>query len=177
MKRTSLMIVTFGLLLFAQSALADWTPAKRLTWSSIDTAVPKIAVDSSGGLHVVWHSSGPYMIYYKASADGGETWTQSRRLTWNPSNSGWPAIAVDSSGNLHVVWNDDMPGNAEIYYKKSTDGGVTWASQKRLTWTSDESYSPEVVIDSLGHLHVIWCDFTSGNGEIYYKSSSDMGVT
>jgi hypothetical protein len=177
MRRAGRMLAVFGFFLFAQVAQADWTPAKRLTWSSVDNAFPKIAVDSSGGLHVVWHSSGPYAIYYKASADGGEIWTPTRRLTWNPGNSGWPAIAVDSSDNLHVVWNDDMPGNAEIYYKKSTDGGAAWTLQKRLTWTSDYSESAAIAVDSSDNLHVVWSDYTPGNCEIFYKSSSDVGVT
>jgi BNR repeat-containing family member len=177
MRRAGRMLAVFGFFLFAQVAQADWTPAKRLTWSSVDNAFPKIAVDSSGGLHVVWHSSGPYIIYYKASADGGANWTLTRRLTWNPGNSGWPAIAVDSSDNLHVVWNDDMPGNAEIYYKKSTDGGVAWTLQKRLTWTSDYSESAAIAVDSSDNLHVVWWDYTPGNCEIFYKRSSDVGVT
>jgi len=177
MKRIGPMMTALGLFLCAQLAQADWIAAKRLTWSSVDTAVPKIAVDSSGGLHVVWHSSGPYAIYYKTSADGGETWTPGRRLTWNPGNSGWPAIAVDSSDNLHVVWNDDMLGNAEIFYKKSTNSGVAWTTDKRITWTSDYSESPAIAVDSSDTLHVVWWDFTPGNCEIFYKSSSDMGVT
>ena len=163
------MMTALGLFLCAQLAQADWIAAKRLTWSSVDTAVPEIAVDSSGGLHVVWHSSGPYAIYYKTSADGGEIWTPGRRLTWNPGNSGWPAIAVDSSDNLHVVWNDDMLGNAEIFYKKSTNSGVAWTTDKRITWTSDYSESAAIAVDSSENLHVVWCGSTPGNCEIFTK--------
>ena len=55
-------------------------------------------------------------------------WTPAQRITWNSGASESPALAVDSLGNLHVVWNDDTPGNEEIYYKMSKDGGTSWTA-------------------------------------------------
>jgi hypothetical protein len=96
-------------------------------------------------------------------------WTTAKRLTWNSGSSWYPGIAVDTSGNLHVVWDDDTPGNREIYYKKSTDGGSTWMPSQRLTRNSGGSGLPAIAVDSSGNLHVVWCDGTPGNAEIYYK--------
>jgi len=92
-----------------------------------------------------------------------------KRLSWTSGVSFSPVIAVDSSDNLHLVWDDDTPGNFEIYYKKSTDGGATWTANKRLTWTSSYSWNPSVAVDSSGNVHVVWEDDTPGNWEIYYK--------
>jgi len=97
-----------------------------------------------------------------------QTWQATKRLTWNSGYSEFPSIATDSSGNIHVVWDDYTPGNYEIYYKKSTDGGATW-SIKRLTWNSGGSCDPTIAIDSSGNIHVVWKDNTPGNLEIYYK--------
>jgi len=96
-------------------------------------------------------------------------WMTSQRLTWNSGNSGYPAIAVDDSGRIHVVWHDFMPGNWEIYYRKSADGGSTWMTKQRLTWNSGGSVFPDIAVDSSDDLHVVWFDYTPGNGEIYYK--------
>jgi hypothetical protein len=85
-------------------------------------------------------------------------WTTSQRLTWNSGWSQYPAIAVDSLGDLHVVWADSTPGNSEIYYEKSTDGGSAWATSQRITWTSGFSHVPAIAVDSLGNLHVVWHD-------------------
>ena len=68
-----------------------------------------------------------------------------------------------------MVWYDDTPGNSEIYYMKSTDGGATWTTAQRLTWTSGYSADPAVAADSSGNLHVVWQDDLPGNNEIYYK--------
>jgi hypothetical protein len=108
---------------------------------------------------------GLFLFVQAAQAD----WTQAKRLTWNSGYSSWPAIAVDTTGNLHVVWMDDTPGNREIYYKKSTDGGSTWMPSQRLTWNSGWSAYPGIAVDSSGNLHVVWDDYTPGNSEIYYR--------
>jgi len=179
MKSNGLTIAALGFFLFTQGAQADWTAARRLTWNSGISVNSTIAVDPSGNLHVLWNDNTPGNpeIYYKKSTDGGSTWASSQRLTWT-SGSWGPAIAVDPSGNLHVVWHDDTPGKQEMYYKKSTDGGSTWASSQRLTWTSGRSYCyPAIAVDSLGNLHIVWADNTPGNEEIYYTKSTNAGAS
>jgi hypothetical protein len=63
----------------------------------------------------------------------------SKRLTSTTGSSASPAIAVDSSGRIHLAWQDNTPGNYEIYYKKSTDGGLNWTTSQRLTFTSGQA--------------------------------------
>ncbi len=158
---------------------STWGATKRITWNSGGSVHPAIAIDSNNNLHVVWHdwTPGNPEIYYKRSTDGGSTWSPTKRLTWNSSSSRYPAIAIDSNNNLHVVWEDSIPGNSEIYYKRSTDGGSTWGATKRLTWTSGDSAYPAIAIDSNNNVHVVWHDLTPGNAEIYYKMSTDGGST
>jgi hypothetical protein len=86
-------------------------------------------------------------------------------------------MTVTSSGDIHVVWDDDTPGNKEIYYRKSTDGGDTWTASKRITWTPGASLSAAIAIDPTGYLHVVWYEDVSGNKEIYYSQSTDGGVS
>jgi BNR repeat-like domain len=177
MKRTVLILLAAGLIFSVLEAQAQWTPAKRLTWTSGESYNPAIAVDSSGHLHMVWYdyTAGNGEIYYKRSEDGGESWSTSKRLTWTSGDSHYPAIAIDSLGHLHVVWEDYTPGNDEIYYKKSEDGGNSWAASKRLTMNSGYSQYASVAVDSLGRLHVVWQDSTPGYYKIYYKKSTDGG--
>jgi len=178
MKKMNVVLLAIGLTLFVQAAPAQWTAAKRLTWNLGNSENPVIAVGPSGHLHVVWWDTTPghYEIYYTKSTDGGANWKPSQRLTWT-DNSSIPAIAVDSLGQLHVVWCNNSPGNGEIYYKKSTDGGATWSPNQRLTWTSGQSLMPAIVVDPFDYLHVVWSDNTSTNYEIYYRRSTDGGAT
>jgi len=172
--------LVLGLLgLCAGIARADWTAAKRLTWTPGASNSAAIAIDSMGRLHVVWNDGTPgnYEIYYKKSTNGGSTWTTTQRLTWTAEDSYGPAIAVDLSDRIHVVWEDATPGDYEVYHKRSTDGGETWSTSKRLTWLAGQSRSPKTAVDSSGLLHVAWCDDTPGDYEIYHKKSTDGGVS
>jgi len=147
---------------------ATWT-SKRLTYNSGSSAHPAIAIDSSDNLHVVWDDSTPGTgeIYHKKSTDGGATWT-TKRLTYNSGGSYYPSISVDSSDNLHAAWHDYTPGNSEIFYKQSTNGGSTWTT-KRLTYNSGNSGIPAIAIGANDHIHVVWQDDSPGDFEIYYK--------
>jgi len=179
MKRTVPMVAALGLFLFAQAAQADWTPAKRLTWTSGKSSVPAAAADSNGAVHIVWEDNTPgnSEIYYKRSPDGGTTWTAAQRLTWNSGESIFPAIAIDPGNTIHVVWQDSTPGIDEIYYTRSSDGGLTWSAVRRLTWTSGSSGGPNIAIDSSPAIHIVWMDYTPSNYEVYYTNSMDAGLT
>jgi hypothetical protein len=157
----------------------SWSGIKRLTWNSTWSYSPAISLDSSNNIHIVWHDYTPGNpdIYYKRSTDGGITWGGTKRLIWTSGNSFNPAIAVDSSDNIHLVWLDDTPGNLEIFYKKSTDGGITWGGAKRLTWNAGTSLSPAIAVDSSDNIHLVWYDYTPGDSEIFYKRSTNGGMS
>ncbi|OGW52571.1 MAG: hypothetical protein A2Y81_02475 [Nitrospirae bacterium RBG_13_43_8] len=155
-----------------------WTTNERLTWNTGYSQSPAIAVDGSN-IYVVWYdyTPGNYEIYFKKSDDGGTTWTKNMNLTNNESYSFLPAVAVDGS-NIYVVWYDETPGNPEIYFKKSDDGGTTWTTNERLTNNYGYSYVPAIAVDGQ-NIYVVWENYllTPANYEIYFKKSEDGGVT
>jgi hypothetical protein len=158
---------------------ASWSNGRRLTWTAGASHRPQIAADSLGHLHVVWseETAGGWEMYYKKSTNGGDSWLASKRITWTNGASAYGKIAADSSNRLHVIWKEETAENAEIFYKKSTDNGETWATNKRLTWNSGDSYSPAMAMNSSGVIHIVWGDNTPGNFEIYFKKSADGGDT
>jgi hypothetical protein len=77
---------------------------------------------------------------------------------------------VASGPNVHIVWWDNRDGNYEIYYKRSTDQGITWEPDLRLTNDGSWSQFPQIaLIDSV--IHVIWEDgrISYDNNELFYK--------
>jgi hypothetical protein len=119
---------------------------------------------------LIWadNTPGNYEIYYKKRAAGGIIWTGTTRLSWTSGKTGSPEMAVDPAGGLHIVWYDNIPGNLEIYYRKSTDGGATWTTSQRITWTMENSNNPAIAAGVAGNVHLAWADTTPGNYEIYY---------
>ena len=153
-----------------------WGSDIRLTNQISTSTNPSIAV-SGQIVHVVWFDGrdGNYEIYHKRSVDNGVTWGPDTRLTNDINISEYPSMAVSGSA-VHVVWHDDRDGDYEIYYKNSSDGGVTWGADTRLTDNPSYSSTPSVsVADS--NLHVVWHDNRDGNIEIYYKRSTDGGLS
>ncbi len=103
-----------------------WGPEIRLTNKPTGSGHPSIAA-SGLNVHLVWYDSrdGNYEVYYKRSVDGGTNWLPDVRLSNTTGKSLSPAVAVSGS-NVHVAWYDSTDGNWEIYYKRSTDGGINW---------------------------------------------------
>ena len=174
-------LMFFFMIIFLISTLnaQTWNPPKKITWNTGDSIWPLAAPDSGNTIHLVWHDETPgnREIYYKNSSDGGATWSTLKRLTWNTGYSECPSIAIDSNDIIHIVWQDDSPGNREIYYKNSSDGGATWSAATRLTWRAGDSENPDISIDSSDNIHVFWQDVSPGNAELYYKKSTDSGST
>jgi hypothetical protein len=137
---------------------------------------PSVAVSDSC-VHVVWNDSrdGNYEIYYRRSTDGGHSWEGDVRITNNRFLSQLPSVATSGS-SVHVVWNDYCDGNGDIYYLCSTDGGLTWENETRLTDQMDAASWPSICRDG-ALVHVVWQDTRDANNEIYYKRSTDAGTT
>jgi hypothetical protein len=155
---------------------STWSDARRITWTEGSSTHP--AIDADGSIGVTWQDNTPgnFEIYYRGSTDGGAAWSPVQRITWTAGYSEAAAIALGSGGAIHVVWDDNDPGNGELHYKKSTDGGANWSAAKRITWTSGDSTLPAMTLDSSGTIHVVWKDDTPGVSEIYHKLSADGGA-
>ena len=154
----------------------NWSAIMRLSINSSASRYPSIAV-SGLNVHVVWYEGrdGNWEIYYKRSVDGGLNWGAETRLTNDPSYSGNPSLAV-SGQDVHLVWEDNRDGgNDEIYYKHSTDGGLSWGADTRLTNNSGESATPSIWVSGQ-FISLVWNEDRDGNWEIYYKRSINGGV-
>ena len=174
--------IFFAVVMFsALCARAQFQPDVRLTYDPGESiASPNNArcvAASHDTVHVVWRDNrhGNREIFYKRSVDGGITWSGDVRLTNNTAVSEDVAIAV-SGPFVHIVWSDLRDGNEEIYYKRSEDGGVTWGNDTRLTFQSQESAGPSIAVSG-NKVCIVWHDTRDSNYEIYFKSSSDAGIT
>jgi hypothetical protein len=176
-----LFFIFFFILVNCSLIFAQWESDVRLTnnssmsWTT-NLNTKCIAAGAGGLLHVVWrdHRDGNAEIYYKRSTDGGTVWEQDVRLTNNSSSSSSPSVSA--YGNfVHVVWVDNRDGNNEIYYKRSTNGGLNWENDFRLT--NDGANSEYPLVDASGlNVNIVWTDERDGNREIYFKRSTNSGA-
>jgi hypothetical protein len=154
----------------------NWDNDSRLTNNASFSLTPSVNVSGSV-LNVVWRDNrdGNYEIYYKRSTDNGSTWSADTRLTNNPFDSGDPSVSASGS-LIYVTWMDIRDGNWKIFGKRSTDGGLTWGADTPVTANPSDPGFPTIWISALA-VHIVWQDYRDGNSEIYYKRSTDAGVS
>jgi hypothetical protein len=74
-------------------------------------------------------------------------------------------------GNINVVWSKGdywSTGNADVFLSRSTDHGITFSS-RNLSDNQGLSYFPEVGVDALGNINVLWLDDVPG-GMLFSRS-------
>ena len=155
----------------------SWQTSVQLTTDDGSfSGYPAIAVWNNE-VHVAWadRRSGNDDIYYRKSSNGGTSWSAEKRITNDPADSGFPCIST-SGTVVHLVWTDNRFEDGEIYYSHSLNSGQSWGDQVRLTMDSGNSINASVSA-SANDVHVVWQDNRNANDEIYYKRSTDGGLT
>jgi hypothetical protein len=148
----------------------------NLSNSPIESFIPRIAV-SGKNVYVVWQEGlleGPSDVSFKRSTDGGKTFGKTINLSDNPkSSTNFPEISV-SGKNVYVVWDDDTPGNFDIFFRRSTDGGKTFGKTINLSNNDGNSEIPRIAVSGR-NVYVVWKDFTLGLEDIFFKRSTNKG--
>lgn len=147
---------------------------------------PRIAVDSSGGVSVVWvdTSVGNSEIFFSHSADGGTTFSTPLNISSDAGDSLAPQIAVDPMGNINVAWQDDTPGiRYDIFFSRSSDGGVMFSAPLQVTHSISESRVlalEQLAAGANGNIYLLWIQFIplqASSESVSFSRSTDGGQT
>ena len=82
-----------------------------------------------GRIYMVWDRFYETNIYCVSSSNEGDTWTTARRVSDQSSNQ-FPTPAVGQDGTLYVAWTYF---GGYLRFDKSTDGGLTFGSDRNVT--------------------------------------------
>jgi len=198
-----------SIILFSRSTDAGntWSSALRINKkagdcidgdNTVEGAVP--CTGPNGEIYVSW--SGPLGIVMDKSTDGGSTWlTEDKFVTSQPTGwdygvpgiyraNGLPVTACDISngphrGNVYVNWSDQRNGAADtdIWFIKSTDGGNTWSSVKRVNDDppGKQQFFTWMTIDQKnGDIYFVFYDrrnYTNTQTDVFMARSTDGGET
>ena len=175
------MVIVF-IILFTQwlgpQRLTDEPGRSETTWPSNAHC---ITCNGKGMVYVVytrdaWTDTSE--IYIKMSTDYGTTWLPEQRITDAINERTYPSVALDTLNRVHVVWMDMRDGVGwQVYCKRSTDGGLTWGNDIRISLDDDYSQSPSVATDGANEVYVVWFDSVDfWDHDIYFRKSNDGGV-
>ena len=130
----------------------------------------RIATDSQGGRHVVWHddTEGHDNIYYAARSPDGE-WSQSVNLSHSEVYARQPSLAIDSEDTLHVVWHGTLESSmkSDIFYTSKSKGG-DWTQPVNLSQSEHPSDAAWLHVDAAGTLHLVYNEETDTDADVFY---------
>ncbi|HEX7471772.1 MAG TPA: sialidase family protein [Candidatus Limnocylindrales bacterium] len=144
-----------------------------------------MAMDATGRLVVMYQGAsvpeGPQRVYVRHSTDGGRTWSKRTDIDGGPlgTNAAFGGAAATGHGDFRLWYQDDRNGAAgwNTWFRRSTDGGVTWSAEVRLSdrasgapYKTAAGYAQpygdygEVAITDSGATIAVWGEGTSYNG-------------
>lgn len=132
------------------------------------TCYPRLAVDSSDNVHVVWEAiyddadRNRYVFYAKLSSSG-TILVAPKRIS--QPNSRFPDISIDPNDYLHIVWRETIEDN--IYYEWMNSSGVTLGNDIRISTAGTASH-PQVAGSGNGMANIVWYDWRGTDTEIYF---------
>jgi hypothetical protein len=171
--------------------------------NTMEGAVP--AVGPNGEIYDAW--AGPkiinsqYGIFFQKSTDGGNTWLSAPTYVCDQPGgwdynipgiyraNGLPITCCDVSnspyrGSIYINWTDEAaPGDHDVKFIKSTNGGLTWSNVKRINDDPagrEQFFSWMTVDQTTGFIYIIFYDrrnTTGNNTDVYLARSTDGGNT
>ncbi|MBI3502132.1 MAG: T9SS type A sorting domain-containing protein [Bacteroidetes bacterium] len=128
----------------------------------------------------------PADVMFSKSTDGGNTWSAPQKINDDVSstNTQWMAtMSVAPNGRIDIIWLDTRDDStlsdlSALYYSYSTDQGVTWSPNEKLSSLFDPHTGYpnqnkmgdyfDMESDNTG-AHLAWANTLNGEEDVYYS--------
>jgi hypothetical protein len=140
---------------------------------------------AGGRVYAAWSDArtGDVNAYFTRSVDGGATWQPiETRVDSDAGVANLFGVALACSGtNVYVAWADGRnPGGQDVYFNRSVDGGVTFATDQRVNSSAPGTFSciAVSVCAEGSRAHVAWVENRNGGFlEPFTRRTIDAGTT
>jgi len=145
-----------------------------VVWSSYGVDKPVMVINQNE-IYITWQqTSGSTGIILATSTDYGQSWSTSN--IW--ARTGITALAMDDNEVLHLHLVNWGAGN--VYYRKSTDKGVSWSNETFLSpFNYSSQYGDRAPINSVtvcgDVVFSTWVSTTYGTWDVFGMRSTDGG--
>lgn len=129
-------------------------------------------------------TGGKLNVFFSRSTNGGASYEPRIKIPAQPSPDTsfhfQPWIECDRYGTIHLIWYDtrgftatSSGGRKGTYYTYSTNRGVTWAAEERVSDTTDQfsgfiGHYQSFTTDSL-RIYSTWTDRRNNTTHVYYS--------
>ncbi len=134
------------------------------------------------GLSGVVNVSNVYVVWENITSDTDDILFRASQsldspitLSNNTADSNFPQIAT-SGNNVYVTWHAGPIGSRDIFFRTSTDNGMSFGSPINLSNNAADSAGPQIATSG-NNVYVTWQDRTTGDRDIYFRASTDNGTS
>lgn len=141
-----------------------WSSPENITNSSTESigdTDPQVAIDSKGNLIAVWLHTPTQSIQASTKQQKGH-WSHPVNISSSATSTTPPQIAMDDLGNAVVVWTCS-DGINRIVQSTSTTSNGGWSTPVNLSYSGQDAYNPQLVVDSGGNATAVWERFDGAN--------------
>jgi len=189
-----------ALLYISRFADGTWTSPNDVIVTGVGgyTVRNSLASTSDGMLHAVFRAGTRHQFSntLAETAAGAGNWNSPQQVS---GDGYYVDMTADENDVLHVVYSgreadtgglpvilegDPCPYCYDLYYRRSTDEGVSWTPPYNLTRDRDAgSDRPDIWVGASGRLYVVWdvgSDWYVGRGTprgVGFRYSDDDGLT
>lgn len=140
-----------------------------------------------GGLQLAASGDGVYMAWYRSLEDEvGDIWfvrgVEGRVFAdiedMDETRRSYGGVELAASGeHVYVLWDDGGTNDgSDLFFRRSTDGGITFEPLQRLTNSDAESDQQELAVQG-STVYVTWAECDWPSCEILLRRSTDAGAT
>ena len=155
-----------------------WKDPIQISSTTGRAGFPRVAHAAGGRVLVTWTDEVSGSIYVRVSTNSGASFNTQRQLSSTTNKplantslrEGWPSPGVGSSGMFVAYYT----ASRTLVYKRSADGGITWASTKSLATNGEGFEAPSIA--TVGSTVVAGYAISSG-GDVWtvVRRSTDSG--
>ena len=131
-------------------------------------------------VYIVWQSFSPQGIFFIRSVDSGVSFEKPIKLGKIPLELNTPDIAVYGKSTVYVAWREESPGEDDIFFARSIDGGKSFGNTINLSNNAGSSANPRLAVASNGNnVYAVWDDRTTQSGleDVFFRRSSNGGTS
>jgi hypothetical protein len=103
------------------------------------SSVTTVASDANGTLVLLYSGSTAVgangHVYVRRSTDSGATWSARAEMTTSAGGADATSVAEAGKGNgvFRITWMDARTGGFNVWERESTDGGLTWTADAKVS--------------------------------------------
>src|SRR5262245_34553906 len=145
-----------------------------VTDAGLDVWRPAVAVAGDGTVVVAWSElqGGNWDIHSRSYDPSRKSWSSRKPLTTGRSTDSDVALATASNGQVWMAWQAWSDGQSDIMLAP-----VNGQSEPtKIANSSANEWSPALVADKSGRLHVAYDTYEAGNYDVFLRTRSADGT-